>query len=238
MDAQILAVVAALVILLVVWANRWRDRFSATVERVPVRASDGEVYNVCEIFPEHDRAAEALAHVNKMNVELLRYLRSTVGRAPPALQRRIWALLARYNPQVLSENTPHNLDMPRTTSYTNNKGEAMFICLRSMETDALHGLSVVEFVVLHELAHVATEIWGHDTEYWVNFKWVLQQAKAAGLHEPVDYSKTPIRYCGMDIDYNPYFDAGLANLDPSASKDPREHYTAPKTRVDTMCNGR
>ena len=46
------------------------------------------------------------------------------------------------------------------------------------------------FVTLHELSHIATKTIGHKSEFWENFKFLLQQAKEAGIHNPVDYKKT------------------------------------------------
>jgi hypothetical protein len=33
----------------------------------------------------------------------------------------------------------------------------------------------------------------------------LENAKEAGIHEPVDYNKKPVEYCSMQIKDNPYF---------------------------------
>ena len=42
---------------------------------------------------------------------------------------------------------------------------------------------------------------------WDNFKFLLENAKEAGLHNPVDYKDNPREYCGMTIHDNPYYDA-------------------------------
>ena len=39
-----------------------------------------------------------------------------------------------------------------------------------------------------------------------NFKFLLENAKAAKLHDPVDYKKDPQEYCGMTINDNPFYD--------------------------------
>ena len=62
------------------------------------------------------------------------------------------------------------------------------------------------FVALHELSHIATKSIGHKTEFWDNFKFLLQNAKESGVHVPEDYKKKPIEYCGMEIKDNPYYD--------------------------------
>jgi hypothetical protein len=47
---------------------------------------------------------------------------------------------------------------------------------------------------------------GHKREFWQNFKFLLEQAKAANIYNPVDYKKNPESYCGMEITDNPYYD--------------------------------
>ena len=47
---------------------------------------------------------------------------------------------------------------------------------------------------------------GHKQEFWQNFKFLLENAKAANIYQPVDYKKNPQGYCGMTITDNPYYD--------------------------------
>jgi hypothetical protein len=47
---------------------------------------------------------------------------------------------------------------------------------------------------------------GHKNEFWQNFKFLLENAKAANIYQPVDYKKKPKGYCGMTITDNPYYD--------------------------------
>ena len=62
------------------------------------------------------------------------------------------------------------------------------------------------FVALHELSHIATKSIGHTTEFWNNFKFLLQEAVKIKIYEPVNYKKKPKNYCGMKITDNPYYD--------------------------------
>jgi predicted metal-dependent hydrolase len=63
------------------------------------------------------------------------------------------------------------------------------------------------FVAIHELSHVATKSIGHKSEFWENFKFLLEKAKEAGIHNPVDYKKEPQEYCGMKIHDNTFYDS-------------------------------
>jgi hypothetical protein len=94
------------------------------------------------------------------------------------------------------------------TAYSENKGEKLAFCLNVTKggKENLIDEHTLMFVALHECSHIFThaEI-GHTQTFWANFKFLLEEAKAAGLHEPVDYSKTPAEYCSMKISDSPYF---------------------------------
>jgi len=62
------------------------------------------------------------------------------------------------------------------------------------------------FVAIHEMSHIATKSIGHKNEFWDNFKFLLENAKEAGIHDPQDYKEKPQEYCGMTIKDNPYYD--------------------------------
>lgn len=120
-------------------------------------------------------------------------------------------LTKNYNTNNLEENTPI---IGGDTSYSLNKGKLIKICLRNIKEDyTIHDLNTITFVVLHELAHVFSKSYGHNNEFWINFKFLLQEANDINLIEIVDYHKEPISYCnGMMITYNPYFDESLPDL--------------------------
>lgn len=62
------------------------------------------------------------------------------------------------------------------------------------------------FVAIHELSHVMSISIGHKSEFWGNFKFLLENAKEAKIHEPVDYSNKPAEYCSLKITDSPYFE--------------------------------
>ena len=62
------------------------------------------------------------------------------------------------------------------------------------------------FVALHELSHIATKSVGHTTEFWENFKFLIQNAEKINIYKPQNYKEKPQKYCGMTISDSPYFD--------------------------------
>lgn len=120
-------------------------------------------------------------------------------------------LLDNYNPDVFYENDPR---FSTDTSYTKDKGASMHICLRRKDNPSqLVDAGILKFVMLHEMSHIANyNGWGHERDFWMVFKFILHEAKQAGCYEPIDYSKYPIDYCGLFVNYSPYFNDELPCL--------------------------
>tara|TARA_B100001175_G_C19478006_1_gene625461 strand:- start:1205 stop:1798 length:594 start_codon:yes stop_codon:yes gene_type:complete len=144
-------------------------------------------------------AANRLATINNKMNELVTH----VGKKYPE-QENVKRLVSGYNPRKIYETLPTS----EYTAYSENKGEKLAFCLDT-EKDSkgrLIDINTLMYVALHELSHIATKSIGHTTEFWDNFKFLISEAKAIGVYNPVDYKKEPARYCGMNISDNPYYD--------------------------------
>ena len=64
-------------------------------------------------------------------------------------------------------------------------------------------MNTIIFVSIHELAHIMTPETGHTPLFWDNMKYLLEKASSIGIYNPVDYSKDPRMYCGMEINSTP-----------------------------------
>jgi len=118
------------------------------------------------------------------------------------------ALLSGYNPEEFYENDPR---YSSETSYTLNKGDRMFICMRDKKTYRIMDKRIIIFVMIHEAAHIANyNGWGHDERFWQVFKYLLREAEEANIYRSVDYKRYPINYCGLHVDYNPIFDSEVS----------------------------
>ena len=109
-------------------------------------------------------------------------------------------MLGRYNPENMTENNIAD----STTSYSENKGDRIVICLRQ-KTDGYPFVdeNTVMFVVLHEMAHLMTFSTGHTPEFWANFRRMLQDAMGVGIYQSVNYAHDPKPYCGIEITDSP-----------------------------------
>lgn len=158
---------------------------------------DGERYCVRE-RNKMELAANLLANVTKRCKDLVIYC----GKKYPE-DENVQRLVQKFNPTKISETLPTS----EFTAYSENKGQKLAFCLNKQKDGTqLIDLNTLTFVAIHELSHVMTVTEGHKQEFWKNFKFLLENAKAAGIYDPVDYKKNPEPYCGMDITDNPYYD--------------------------------
>lgn len=164
-----------------------------------VSTVDGNKYCVRE-RENLQKAADLLAKVTKKSKKLVEYVQEHHPDNPNVLR-----LVEKYNPQKVMETLPTS----KYTAYSENKGEKLAFCLNKIKTenDNLIDEHTLMFVTIHELSHIMTKSIGHKSDFWQNFKFLLENAKAAGLHDPEDYKKKPRDYCGMKIHDNPYYDA-------------------------------
>jgi hypothetical protein len=163
-----------------------------------VSTVDGNKYCVRE-RNRLQESADLLATVASKCKKLVDYLHD---KYPDRTDVR--KLFENFHPNKIVEILPTS----SYTAYSENKGEKLAFCLNVTKggTDNLIDEHTLMFVALHECSHIFTynEI-GHTPVFWANFKFLLEEAKAAGLHEPVDYSNQPTEYCSMKISDSPYF---------------------------------
>jgi hypothetical protein len=162
-----------------------------------IASQDGNRYCVRE-RQKMELAANLLADVTQKMKNMVKYLKD---KQPE--DQRTKRLVEGFNPSKISETLPTS----ELTAYSENKGEKLAFCLnKKKEGTKLIDINTLTFVALHELSHIATKSVGHGQEFWENFKWVLQNAKEAGIYSPIDYKKYPEEYCGMKINDNPFYD--------------------------------
>lgn len=174
--------------------------------------SESELYNLKCIISSVDgnkycirereklkQAADLLAKVTEKCKNLVEYMKDKHSN-----DERVQRLVKGFNPTRISETLPTS----ELTAYSENKGEKMAFCLNKKKDDnaQLIDLNTLTFVALHELSHIMTKSIGHKQDFWNNFKYLLENAKTAGIYTPVDYKKNPESYCGMTITDNPYYD--------------------------------
>lgn len=153
---------------------------------------NGKVYNVVDFEDKEisidsaETLEEILRRVNKL-IDILNKMKFNGTR----------------NEHWTSSKIIENLAESGQTSYSINKGEQIALCLRNTNNN-LHDINTLMFVAIHELAHNynVDEI-GHTNHFWKLMKQILDIAEKHKLYTYVDYSETPVNYCGMVINNTP-----------------------------------
>ena len=193
-DSIILYIIITIVLLVCLKVYSESDAYNL---KCIISDVDGERYCVRE-RSKMQSAADLLSKVTKNLKDLVVYCSK---KFPD--DENVHRMVQKFNPTKISETLPTS----EYTAYSENKGEKLAFCLNKEKNGTkLIDINTLTFVAIHELAHIMTVSEGHKQEFWKNFKFLLEQAKAAKIYEPIDYKKNPEPYCGMDITDNPYYD--------------------------------
>ncbi len=203
------AIVIILVVILVweVTSNNY-SFFNTNLVKSDV---DGNSYPVVSSYEDQQKAANMIANINLFTLDLIFKLKKKYLTISPITPEEIKGfeianiLHKKYSPGSLSENKPTS---DKDTSYTQNKGEIISLCLREKQTgkNEFHSLDIIKFVMLHELAHIVTPEITHSNLFWTNFRFLLEFCKKYDIYVAPDYGKNNQAYCGMIIRYNPEYD--------------------------------
>lgn len=159
---------------------------------------DKEFYLVRNL-PDKQDAADRLARVRDKILRLRKHLQQT------HMDKQFVSQMVKNfdaSPARFSESTPD----AKYTSYSVNKGEKIFMCLRQRnEREELVNENVILFVALHEMSHVGTVSIGHTPEFWNNFAWLLKQAESIQIYQYTDFAAHPVEYCGVHITDSPTY---------------------------------
>ena len=206
MKTKICCVFLVLGILLLMY--EWKHDFDTfmSMENV-VSDVDGKRYPVVNSFKGGQEASNMLGQINNFLIGVIRNMKRKYinGNQGGSFEREATLiLLDRYNPDVLFENNPVGTT---NTSYVANKGSSIAFCLREKKSgnNNLHDWPLVQFVALHEISHIISEEYGHEAGFWNNFKFMENEAVDAGLYDPIDFNNSPQSYCGVNIEYSPYW---------------------------------
>jgi len=173
----------------------WDTYANGEVEFVK-SSMDGKEYLVRSL-PDKKEAANLLAQIIDRFQKLLKHLELT-----QSTDERTVRVIKNLNVDAISEGSENS----SYTSYSVNKGEKVVFCLRSRDkNNQLMDINTMMFVALHELAHISSKTVGHDTAFWTNFKWLLENAIQIGIYEKQDFKKKPVEYCGIQITDSPLY---------------------------------
>jgi hypothetical protein len=178
------AILTVLILAVIVTVSLWPRKL------VWVRApSTGKEYRV-KPLPDAVAAADRLAELEQL---LRRFLREAEILAPHDVRLR--SIRERWN-GTLAE-TPGGKDI----AYSIGK-DSVYVCVRDSE-GRLDDVNTCMFVLMHELAHVGTDSWGHTDEFWQNMQFLLELAEKVGVYSYQDFEATQVTYCGRLLGGSP-----------------------------------
>lgn len=142
--------------------------------------------------------ANMLKTLREQTHALITHLRTTHPDDPRTDKLNRW----------LRESKPlHELEhreSHKAFGYNIDKGKYIAVCLHD-KNNVPNTLNETFFVLLHELAHIATKDFAHDDFFWNTFRWLIRTASDAGLYNNVNYNKYPVKYCNHKLNQNPTF---------------------------------
>jgi hypothetical protein len=152
-------------------------------------AVNGKEYRV-KPLPDCAAAADRLA---QLEMRLRRFLEASEAIAPG--DARLANIRSRWN-GTLAE-TPGGKDI----AYSIGK-DSVYVCVRDT-AGALDDINTCMFILVHELAHLATDDWGHVPEFWTNMKFLLELAEKTGAYKYQDFEAGLVTYCGRPLGGSP-----------------------------------
>ena len=159
-----------------------------------IRANNGNEYLVRNLSDKVE-AANKLGSIS----DTLKNLVNSLNENDDNKGKYIQKLKKSFNPEYITENIPGSIYV----AYSVNKGEELSLCIREKGSEKFIDDNTIIFVAIHELSHIMTPETGHTPLFWDNMKYLLEQASSQGIYMPVDYSQSPVNYCGMDINSTP-----------------------------------
>ena len=216
--ATLLLIGVLLIIVFYYFKNKKRDVFLVK------STLDGDSYFVRNL-PDKVDAANRLSYIRSKLTQLVEILKQDTPEnlyekyikgdkmetqmSVTEFTRCLKQLIRKYKnkSETFSESTPD----AKYTSYAVNKGEQLVFCLRIKKKDLnlnehnkLVPKNTILFVALHELSHLMTETFGHDDDFWRNFRFILKVAIDKNIYKRVDFNTNPQPYCSMEINDTPY----------------------------------
>lgn len=193
-----LNIVSVLFVILILIISLNVYHFSESLElKCIISDLDGRKYCVRD-RKKLQESADMLARTTMNCKKLVDHLVEKYGDE----DERVYRLRTKFKANKVYEILPTS----KFTAYSENKGEKLAFCLNTTKKgEERIDQNTLQFVALHELAHIATLSVGHTEEFWRNFQFLLKESEEIGIYQVINYKDNPVEYCGMTISSSPYF---------------------------------
>lgn len=181
----LLIVLIVLFVFFAFWyaCKRYSDNFAIVKSNL-----DGKNYYIRGTTPDKQKeeSANYLAKLSERITKLVTYMYDKKLPNQEISNR----LMNRWKNCTLKETS----EGEKSAAYTVNKGDEMRICIR--DGNNLEDINTSMFVLLHELAHLMSNSYGHNSEFKENFNYIVHLATSIGTYKPQEFDKEPVKYCG------------------------------------------
>ena len=165
-----------------------------STHNISVEIDNGKKYYVNKTSDKElaKQKAELLHKINKKIKELINLLKQSEYKDDENV-KKLFTNWSGYLEELDS------LEDPKSFAYNVNKGEQISICLVNKKTNELNQFNEIIYVVLHELAHMMTEDYSHNAEFWEQFAFLVDFSDKHNIYEKIDYSKNPQPFCHASL---------------------------------------
>ena len=164
---------------------------------VRIRAkTNGKIYLVQASAPgDPQEAAEQLARLEARVDRFVAYHKTSTHKD----DCRIKNVTRRWAGRLSEVNSKSSID----AAFSVNKSE-IAVCVRDAK-GRLQDDDTAMFILLHELAHLSVDSYGHGDSFWKAFRLLLKIAiEDARVYVDQNFENFPVRYCDQAVRSSPY----------------------------------
>jgi hypothetical protein len=185
-----------IIILIFVIIFNCYNNYLQNADLLIIEGIDGNNYYVRENF-DKDNAAETLYKLRQNLKNLIIFIEnnSENDKEFPIYKENINLIKNKIDNVIIKET-------PETSSYTSysvNKGEELYLCIRSKKTNEIHDINDLLYVAIHEIAHIGCPEIGHTNLFFKINLYLLKKAVEFNLYKKENYNTNPREYCGINL---------------------------------------
>ena len=156
-------------------------------------------------LPDKKEAANMLANLSHDLQKLCNHCQQISDNEGSEEKKNYNRAIKRLNDNFKRDRIIEHIPGNRYIAHSVDKGREISICIRDSKDKKFMDNNTIRFVAIHELAHLMTAENGHPPIFWEHMKYLLERANDLSMYQPVDYSTSPVVYCGYTIDQSPLF---------------------------------
>lgn len=172
------------------------QQYYQTSELLLIEGIDGNNYYVRD-NKDKDKAATLLYEIRHNIKKLINFIEENSKNDKEFIlyKENILSIKNKIDKIIIKE-TPASSSY---TSYSVNKGEEIYLCIRSKKNNEIHDINDLLYVAIHEIAHVGCPEIGHTDLFFKINLYLLKKAVEFNLYKYDNYNNKPREYCGINL---------------------------------------